>query len=97
MPNTIDFFGAQQQGGVVCRENYPPQLWIPRFLAHDPFVLPTLFQGKLAEAERLYERCQAIDEKVLGSEHPDFAITLNNRAGLLRAQVRAVRNFQEVS
>ena len=50
----------------------------------DPSVLPTSFQGKFAEAERLYERCQAIDEKVLGPEHPDLAIMLNNRAGLLQ-------------
>ena len=46
-------------------------------------------QGKFAEAERLYERCQAIEEKVLGQEHPDFLTTLNNRANLLHSQVRA--------
>ena len=40
-------------------------------------------QGNFAEAERLYERCQAIDEKVLGPDHPDLATTLNNRAALL--------------
>ena len=48
----------------------------------------TTGQGKYADAEPLYERCQAIEEKVLGPEHPSLAITLNNRAGLLQAQVR---------
>ena len=46
-------------------------------------------QGKFAEAERLYERCQAIEEKILGPEHPELAIPLNNRANLLKSQVRA--------
>ena len=44
-------------------------------------------QGKDAEAELLYERCQAIQQKVLGSEHPSLATTLNNRAALLTRQV----------
>ena len=48
----------------------------------------TTFQGKYAEAESLYERCQAIREKVLGPEHPHLATTLHNRAGLWQAQVR---------
>ncbi|CAM9878206.1 unnamed protein product, partial [Hapterophycus canaliculatus] len=40
-------------------------------------------QGKFVEAERLYERSQAIREKVLGPEHPGVATVLSNRAGLL--------------
>lgn len=45
-------------------------------------------QGKHDEAELLFERCQAIQEKVLGPEHPGLAITLANRAGnMLEAQV----------
>lgn len=48
------------------------------------------FQGKYAEAEPLYERCQTIYEKALGSEHPHLATALNNRAELLREKVRAV-------
>lgn len=48
-----------------------------------------IFQGKYAEAEPLYERCQAIQEKTLGPKHPKFAATLNNRAGLFKSQVRA--------
>ncbi|CAM9846394.1 unnamed protein product [Ectocarpus sp. 4 AP-2014] len=46
----------------------------------------SMYQGKYAEAEPLYERCQAIEEKVLGSEHPSLATTLNNRGGLLYQQ-----------
>ena len=44
-------------------------------------------QGKYGEAEPLYERCQAIQEKVLGPEHPHLATTLHSRAGLLEIQV----------
>ncbi|CAN0313798.1 unnamed protein product, partial [Hapterophycus canaliculatus] len=43
-------------------------------------------QGKYTQAEPLYEKSQAIQEKVLGPEHPDVATMLNNRAELLRAQ-----------
>ena len=53
-------------------------------------------QGKYAEAEPLYVRCQAICEKALGPEDPRVATTLNNRAGLLRMQVGAVRIFLSV-
>lgn len=48
-------------------------------------------QGRYAEAEPLYERSQAIREKILGPEHPDVATSLNNRAILLQRQVRAER------
>lgn len=54
------------------------------------------FQGVYAKAEQFYERCQSIQEKVLGAEHPDLATTLSNRARLLHKQVRAFRTFQEV-
>ena len=60
-------------------------------------MLSTAFQGKYGEAEPLYERSQAIREKVYGPDHPAVAESLNNRAGLLRQQVRAVRMFQEIS
>ena len=50
-------------------------------------VVPTS-QGKYDYAEPLYERSLAIREKALGPEHPDVAQSLNNLAGLLRAQVR---------
>ena len=47
-----------------------------------------MFQGKYDEAKRLYERCQAIYEKVLGPEHPYFAQMLHNWAIMLQDQVR---------
>ena len=50
-------------------------------------------QGKYEEAEALYERCQAIQEKTLGPEHPSYAATLHSRAGLLEKQVREKRRF----
>ena len=60
-----------------------------------PYTNPLLLsQAKYAEAEPLYERSQAIQEKALGPEHPAVAVVLNNRAGLLGCQVRAVINFQ---
>ena len=37
-------------------------------------------QGKYEDALLLYQRSLAIEEKVLGSEHPDTAMTLNNLA-----------------
>ncbi|CAN0358203.1 unnamed protein product, partial [Scytosiphon promiscuus] len=45
-------------------------------------------QGKYTEAEPLYARAQAIEEKVLGPEHPSLAATLHDRAGLLKSQGR---------
>ena len=46
-------------------------------------------QGKFEEADSLYLRAIEIGEKTLGPDHPDLATRLNNRAGLLRKQVRA--------
>src|SRR5262245_16834856 len=43
-------------------------------------------QGKYAEAEPLYQRTLAINEKALGRNHPDVATTLNNLADLYRSQ-----------
>jgi hypothetical protein len=45
-------------------------------------------QGRPAEAEPLYRRSIAIQEKVLGSQHPDLARSLDNYAALLRKQGR---------
>ena len=44
-------------------------------------------QGKDAEAELLYKRCQAI-QKVLSPEDPALATTLDDHEGLLQSQVR---------
>ncbi len=41
-------------------------------------------QGRLAEAEPLYERSLKIREKALGDEHPKVAQSLENFALLLR-------------
>ncbi len=41
-------------------------------------------QGKYAQAEPLYKRAIAIDEKALGPEHPNVAMSLENYAALLR-------------
>lgn len=52
-------------------------------------MLPAATQGKCEDAELLYERCEAIQKKVLGPEHPGLAATLHNRAEWLHAKVRA--------
>ena len=44
-------------------------------------------QGKYAEAESLFERSQALREKVFGLEHPDVAQSLYHRAEVLENQV----------
>ena len=43
-------------------------------------------QGKLAEAEPLYQRAIAIWEKILGPDHPTVAGGVNNLAMLLQDQ-----------
>ncbi len=45
-------------------------------------------QGKYAEAEPLYRRALAIDEKALGPEHPDVGQSLNNLAEGYHSQGR---------
>jgi tetratricopeptide (TPR) repeat protein len=45
-------------------------------------------QGRYAEAEPLIKRSLAIREKVLGSDHPDVARSLNNLADLYERQGR---------
>ncbi|CAN0458451.1 unnamed protein product, partial [Scytosiphon promiscuus] len=54
-------------------------------------------QGFLDKASPLLEEIVSARERVLGHDHPDVASALNNRALLLKAQVRAVRNFREYS
>ena len=41
-------------------------------------------RARYAEAEPLYRRSLAIDEKALGPDHPNVAIRLNNLAQLLK-------------
>lgn len=44
-------------------------------------------QGKLAEAEQLFQRCEGIFETALGPEHPTIARVLGARAETLMSQV----------
>jgi hypothetical protein len=39
-------------------------------------------QGRHADAEPLYKRALAIEEKALGPDHPHVAVSLNNLAVL---------------
>eukprot|EP00903_Cladosiphon_okamuranus_P016134 g14889.t1 len=57
-----------------------------KFAEAEPLASLLESQGKYADVEPLYERCQEIEEKVLGPHHPSLATTLNNRAGLLYKQ-----------
>ncbi len=56
----------------------------PLYLNAHAEILWTL--GRYSEAEPLYRRALAIDEKVLGREHPHVATSLNNLAFLLNKQ-----------
>lgn len=47
-------------------------------------------QERCDEAEPLYRRAMAITESTLGTDHPTYTIRLNNLAGLLQDQVRAM-------
>ena len=49
-------------------------------------------QGRDAEAEPLYKHALAIDEKILGPDHPSFARDLNNLAELYRIQGRYAKS-----
>ena len=52
--------------------------------------LATIYQaqGRHAEAGPLYRRALAIQEKAIGSEHVEVAISLDNLATVYRAQGR---------
>ena len=45
-------------------------------------------QGRYSEAEPLYRRALEARERVLGTEHPDTLISVNNLAALYQAQGR---------
>ena len=86
------------KSGRLCRPGCPSAC-IPRstLLMYEPLFLSTARQGDYVRAGMLYMRCQAIEEKVLGPEHPDLAMTLRSRARLLlESQVRASGRFQEL-
>ena len=48
----------------------------------------TALHGRYSEAESLYQQAQTIWERLLGAEHPNVALILNNRAKLYRKQGR---------
>lgn len=49
-----------------------------------------LLQGMHAEAEPLFKRSLAIDEKAYGPDHPDVASDLKNLAGSMWSQVKNI-------
>lgn len=71
------------------RASVSPRSQIKVSPENDSLALLTTLQGKFDEAQPLYERCQAIKEKILGPENPSLMATLHNRAELLQHQVRA--------
>lgn len=69
-----------------------------RFRLREDNILPSVTsQGKYEEAELLYERCQVIQEEVIGPEHPNLAETLHTRARLLQNQVKSKGNSTSLS
>lgn len=50
-----------------------------------------VYKGKYEDGDILYQRALAIKKKVYGQDHPEVASTLNNRALLLKSQVRCWR------
>jgi tetratricopeptide (TPR) repeat protein len=48
--------------------------------------------GEYAKAEPLYQEALRIRRKVLGSEHPDTALSLNNLAVLYQSMERTKRD-----
>lgn len=57
-------------------------------ISTDDLLHPALPQGKYVEAEPLYRKSMCITEKTLGTEHPQYSVTLNNLAELYELQVR---------
>lgn len=53
-------------------------------------------QGKYGEAEPLYESAHVYWAKVLGSDHPDVALAMNNRAVVVDDQVRTKTSQKNV-
>lgn len=65
-----------------------------RFVEPLPYSNPRLVaQGKYAEAGPLYDRSQAMREKVFGPKHPQVAASLNIRALLMNNQVTIQETF----
>lgn len=63
-------------------------------LVFSPFHSFFASQGKYMEAGKLYRHSVDIREKVLGGDHPDVALSLNEWACLLKDQVGAVAELE---
>ena len=87
---SMERWPAAQLGGAVARACRRRRRCSDD-LRYDALTLCATTQGKYDYAEGLYERCQTIQEKVLGPEHPSLAVTLGNRARLYVRQVRGDR------
>ena len=93
---------AYQQGdhAEAERQFVPALKEAERFDREDPRLATSLnnlaavykAQGRHAEAEPLYKHALAIDEKILGPDHPNFSRDLNNLAELYRAQGRYAKS-----
>ena len=55
------------------------------------FEINEIIQGKYRSAQRFLEESLAISKEVSGVENPLYAQTLNNLAGVQRAQVKVLR------
>lgn len=82
---------AQQQGPVVEQlfSTCEPAVSSPE--VNNIAIFARATQDKFSEAEPLYERCQAIQETILGAEHPDLATTLFSWAWVLESQAITIR------
>lgn len=78
---------------VLLRYCWPALLLTNWSSPTDPF---TNLQGKLEEADLLYERVVMIWEAGLGTDHPNVALALNERAVLWASQVRVERSVQDI-
>ena len=85
------------RAGLLSKWSSASLTGLDNTILHFPIVCTYVLQGKYDEADRLLLRVIEIDEKTLGRAHPDLATALNNRALLLKKQVRAVRNLPEFS
>ena len=45
-------------------------------------------QGKYEEVERMYRQDSGTDEKMLGQEHPDIPMSMNNLGDVLRRRAK---------
>lgn len=79
--NSGQFRSVRGRVKITC------DLLVPR--SHNGALLRD--QGKVDEAERLYEGSQSIREQVLGPEHPSVVQSLNIRAAILEKQASTWR------